>query len=46
MKNLTNEELKNVNGGGVNIGLIVGIVAGATFLISVIDGIFRPLKCN
>lgn len=46
MKNLTNEELKNVNGGGINIGVIAGIAAGITFLIGIIDGIIRPLKCN
>ena len=46
MKNLTNEELKNIDGGGVNIGLLVGIAAGVTFIIGLIDGIIRPLKCN
>lgn len=46
MKNLTNEELKNVNGGGINIGVIAGIAAGITFIVGIIDGIIRPLKCN
>ena len=46
MINLTNTELKEINGGGINIGLIAGIAAGVTFLIGLIDGIIRPLKCN
>lgn len=46
MKNLNDKELMNVNGGGINIGLVVGIAAGITFLIGIIDGIIRPLKCN
>ena len=46
MNNLNDKELMNINGGGVNIGLVVGIAAGVTFLIGIIDGIIRPLKCN
>ena len=46
MKKLNNNEMKKINGGGVNIGLWIGIGAGITFLIGLIDGIFRPLKCN
>ena len=46
MKNLTNSEMKNISGGGVNIGLWLGIGAGVSFLIGLIDGIIRPLKCN
>lgn len=46
MINLTNEDLKEINGGGINFGLIAGIAAGVTFLIGLIDGIIRPLKCN
>lgn len=46
MKNLNDKELMNVEGGAVKIGLIVGIAAGITFLVGLIDGIIRPLKCN
>lgn len=46
MKNLTNEELKCVNGGGFHIGIGLGIIAGVTFIIGVIDGLIRPMKCN
>ena len=45
MKELSSNELTSINGGsGFAIGL--GIVAGITFLIGVIDGYVRPLKCN
>ena len=46
MNVLTNNELKDINGGSIKIGIGIGIVAGITFLIGVIDGIIRPLKCN
>lgn len=46
MKNLNNKELMDVNGGGFNLGIALGIAAGITFLIGLIDGIVRPLKCN
>jgi len=46
MNNLSDKELMSINGGGINIGLVVGIAAGVTFLIGLIDGIIRPLKCN
>ena len=46
MRNLKDVELMNIEGGAVKIGMIVGIAAGITFLIGLIDGIIRPLKCN
>ncbi len=46
MKNLTNDELKNVDGGGFKLGIGLGIAAGVTFIIGFIDGLIRPLKCN
>lgn len=44
MVKLSNEELMNVKGGGWGLGLLV--VAGIVFIIGVIDGYVRPLKCN
>ena len=44
MKKLDNCELRSINGGGIGIAFLVG--AGITFLIGVIDGYVRPLKCN
>ena len=46
MKNLNDKELMNVEGGAIKAGLIIGIAAGVTFIIGLIDGIIRPLKCN
>lgn len=46
MKEIQNEELRKINGGGFSIGLGFLIGGIATFLIGVIDGYVRPLKCN
>ncbi len=45
MKELNVNEMHSVKGGG---GALLGlaIAAGITFLIGVIDGYVRPLKCN
>lgn len=44
MKKLNNEELCQINGGG---NILLGLAAiGVTFIIGVIDGFVRPLKCN
>ena len=44
MKTLEKQELKQIYGGGLGVGLLLG--AGIVFLIGVIDGYTRPLKCN
>ena len=46
MKNLNDNELMNVNGGAVNIGIIAGISIGIAFIVGIFDGIVRPLKCR
>jgi len=46
MQNLTMDELKQINGGGVSVGVGLLIAAGVVFLIGVIDGYVRPLSCN
>lgn len=45
MKKLDNNELKNVKG-GIGFWGIAGIVSAAIFIVGVIDGIARPLKCE
>lgn len=45
MKELTNEELKGING-GFSFSTALGIGAIVTFLIGVIDGYVRPLACR
>lgn len=44
MIEINNNELKQIKGGGVGLG--IAIVAGIVFIIGVIDGYIRPLKCN
>ncbi len=46
MKKLSKEELVKVNGGGISLGVGLLIGAGVIFIIGVIDGFMRPLKCN
>lgn len=46
MKNLNDKELMSVNGGGFNIAVVAGIAAGISFLVGILDGIVRPLKCR
>ena len=46
MEVIENEKLKNIDGGGVSAWTVLGIGAGIVFLIGVIDGFVRPLKCN
>ena len=38
MKNLNDKELMCVDGGGINIGIVAGIVAGVSFLVGIFDG--------
>ena len=44
MKNLELNELKNISGGAFGTALLIGGIV--VFIISVIDGYVRPLKCN
>lgn len=45
MKKIDDEELLNIEG-GISAWGVIGIGAGIVFVIGVIDGFFRPLKCN
>lgn len=46
MNELNKQELKQIHGGGVSLGAGLLIAAGVVFVIGVVDGYFRPLKCN
>lgn len=46
MKEIRNKDLKNIQGGGISVWGGIGIASGIIFLIGVIDGFVRPLKCN
>lgn len=43
---LSNDELYNIKAGAFNTGIASIIIAGIVFIIGIIDGYFRPLKCN
>ena len=45
MKTLNKNELEKTKG-GISFWTVAGIIAGAVFLVGVLDGIARPLKCN
>lgn len=45
MKEIKEEDMKNIEG-GISVWGGIGIGAAVVFLIGVIDGIVRPLKCN
>lgn len=46
MEIINNEELKSIDGGGISVWAALGIGAGIVFLVGVVDGFVRPLKCN
>lgn len=46
MENMTNKELYEVKGGGINLGMVAGFGAVASFIIGIIDGLINPKKCN
>lgn len=46
MKEMNQNELKQINGGGINFGIWAAIGAGITFLIGLVDGYIRPMACN
>lgn len=45
MNRLDREELKNVKG-GIGFWTVAGIISTVIFIVGVLDGIARPLKCN
>lgn len=46
MKEVSKEELKKINGGGISVLTAIGISAAVIFIIGVIDGYVRPKKCD
>ena len=46
MTELKNNEMHEIRAGGNGVAIGFLIAAGITFIIGVIDGYVRPLKCN
>ena len=45
MEKIDNNELRKIKG-GFGGWLIAGLIAASIFIVGVLDGIARPLKCN
>jgi hypothetical protein len=43
---LNKEYLKNVKGGALGSKLIMALISGGAFIVGLIDGFLRPLKCR
>ncbi len=46
MDKLTNSNLYKINGGAINLGLALSIIAGISFIIGFIDGIVNKTPCK
>ena len=46
MEILKKDELNNVKGGSIIFKAIMGIVTAGSFIIGLVDGIIRPLRCR
>lgn len=46
MKNLEKEEMLKINGGAISAGVWALIGGAIVFMIGLVDGFVRPLKCN
>lgn len=46
MEKLDNKTLMNINGGALSIGAMIAIGGAITFIIGLLDGFIRPLKCR
>ena len=46
MEILKTNELNNIKGGGISFKLLMGIVGATSFIVGLIDGLIRPLKCR
>ena len=43
---LTKEEMYEINGGGISIGLIAGLASAVVFIIGALSGYTNPTKCK
>lgn len=43
---LTNEQLIQIEGGGIKWGILATIAGAVSFIFGIIDGYVRPASCN
>ena len=43
---MSNEEMQKIQGGGINWSIVSFAGAALALLAGVVDGFFRPLRCN
>ncbi|HIT21374.1 MAG TPA: class IIb bacteriocin, lactobin A/cerein 7B family [Candidatus Scybalousia intestinigallinarum] len=46
MEILKEQELETIQGGGLSLWGVGGIIAAAIFIVGFFDGLTRPLKCD
>ena len=46
IKILNEKELKDIYGGGVLFKIAMGIITAGSFIVGIVDGYLRPLKCR
>lgn len=44
-KVLTQSEQYDISGGAIKYGLVAAVVGIGAFIIGIVDGLIRPLKC-
>lgn len=46
MERLKEQELETIQGGGLTLWGVGGIIAAAIFIVGIFDGLARPLSCD
>ncbi len=46
METISSEQMEKIKGGAINLGVVAGITAFASFLIGIFDGWTNPKRCN
>ena len=46
MNVLNDAQMNQISAGGISKAVLAGVVAAGIFIVGVIDGFIRPLKCN
>ena len=46
MNVLSDAQMNEISAGGLSKAVLAGFVAAGIFIVGVVDGLIRPLKCN